>query len=440
MRYNFNLSKLSTGNIIAFFISILLGLSSITDNSLFMFGVVLFIPIGLINPVYIIPVYFISSLSSQYFMVSQGLGISRLCSIAIFVGVFIRILFGKNSIEKHWIWYLIYIGIVTLISFVFSNHKYINSVYIVSLNLLVVFSFANIKLNLRQLNDLLKSIYISVILISISIIINVIINPVQLLGRLTIANDVNSNTFSIIVAQLCAFLFGYILCYKGKINKIICIILGFSNVCLVLLSGSRTSFIAIVVGVLLTILVVKYKNNEKLRGTLIVGIFIIIIGVIFLNVIEQYPILANRFSMQNIMHTNGAGRLDRIIAEVKYVIPKNLLFGVGTSTLNETISLQGYIIYPGSSHNIIFSMLTQIGICGFIGYVLFVKSIIKRLIKNINMYKICSIPLCLILCCICNGIGEVVYSSRFFYSTLALGVLCIISLKSAEYDVNMDNI
>ena len=178
-------------------------------------------------------------------------------------------------------------------------------------------------------------------------------------------------------------------------------------------------------GILTTVFIFKNKKNERLKGIIVIGILSLIVNFIFIKVVQQFPVLAYRFTLDSVISSGGTGRWERIVAELKYVIPRNLFFGVGPSSINETIALEGLIPFPGSSHNILISMLTQIGLMGSAGYISFVYGILKKLIKNCESISLSCIPICLIMTGIFTGIGEVVYHERFFWSALALGILCI---------------
>ena len=107
---------LNIGYFISIVGSLLLSLSTFTGSSFFILLLYALLPIGLVKPVYLIPIYYVSSLSSQYFMAGEGLGITRLFAFSIFIGILLRILLLGKKIENYWIRYLIYIGIATLFS------------------------------------------------------------------------------------------------------------------------------------------------------------------------------------------------------------------------------------------------------------------------------------------------------------------------------------
>lgn len=417
--------KINYDYAIAIVSAVLLGLSAITQNQFYVIALCAFIPVGIIKPIYITPIYYVSSLSSQYFMAAEGIGLTRVFALAIFVGVFLRNFFGEEVLERTWIRYLIYIASTTIISFIFANHQYPQILLTVGMNLMIVLTFANMRFTGNEIHRLFKSIFLGVAIITTTIFLNAILNPSIISDRVTLTDELNANTFAIMTSQLAAFLFGYALYTKNKLEKIVSIILVTLTVFLVLVSGSRTNFIALIMGILTTVFIFKNIKNEKLKGILLIAILSIIANFIFTKVVQQFPALSYRFTLDSVISSGGTGRWERIVAELKYVIPQNLFFGVGPVSINETIALEGLISFPGSSHNILISMLTQIGLVGSVGYILFVYGILKKLIKNCESISLSCIPICLIMTGIFTGIGEVVYHERFFWSALALGILCI---------------
>lgn len=417
--------KINYDYAIAIVSAVLLGLSAITQNQFYVIALCAFIPVGIIKPIYIIPIYYVSSLSSQYFMAAEGIGLTRVFALAIFVGVFLRNFFGEEVLERTWIRYLIYIASTTIISFIFANHQYPQILLTVGMNLMIVLTFANMRFTGNEIHRLFKSIFWGVAIITTTIFLNAILNPSIISDRVTLTDELNANTFAIMTSQLAAFLFGYALYTKNKLEKIVSIILVTLTVFLVLVSGSRTNFIALIMGILTTVFIFKNIKNEKLKGILLIAILSIIVNFIFTKVVQQFPALSYRFTLDSVISSGGTGRWERIVAELKYVIPQNLFFGVGPVSINETIALEGLISFPGSSHNILISMLTQIGLMGSVGYISLVYGILKKLIKNGESIRLSCIPICLIMTGIFTGIGEVVYHERFFWSALALGILCI---------------
>ena len=67
--------------------TVLIGLSGITNNAVFCYLALLFLPVGLIYPTSLIPVLMVTSLSSNFFSAAEGIGSARLFALAIVLGV-----------------------------------------------------------------------------------------------------------------------------------------------------------------------------------------------------------------------------------------------------------------------------------------------------------------------------------------------------------------
>jgi O-antigen ligase len=268
--------------------------------------------------------------------------------------------------------------------------------------------------------------------------IQYVVNP-QILdnGRLTILDSVNENRFAMMFAQLAAFALGYTFFVKKIIIKIFSIMLSIISIYFILLSGSRSAFIGILLGGIFAIILLTVKNKKQKKIAILLLAFGIVSYLAFEYIISTNPILAYRFNIEQVLSSGGTRRWPRVITEIKYVIPNNLLFGVGLTALNEYLATANFMNDPGSSHNFIISMLTQIGIVGFIAYVGFYYKVIIKLIKSLSNHIIYLIPLLLILTAIFNGIGEVMYSERLFWNALSLAGLSLNIFKANKKSSNI---
>ena len=405
-------------------IAMLFSLSS--GNKLLILLAYALLAIGLFRPEFLIPTYFVVSLSSNYFVATQGVGINRLMAFIIIFGVIIRILRqGKVFITK-WIYGCIFIAMVTLISFLQAYTRSVTSIYTIGLNILIFLAMTNLKLDEAELARLFQSVLFAVFITTAFFLVQYLLNPnILISGRLTISDNVNTNDFAMMMAQLSAYSFAYIYFTEKPAIKKICFIVGLINTYFVLLSGSRSALIGITLGVLVSIIIFLIKQKKNVKNFIFgAGVFVICI-LVFYFLIESNPALAYRMDISQVVETGGTSRWPRIVAEVKYVISEHFLFGVGPSSVNETIVLASYMARPGSSHNFIISALTQVGIIGFVAYMGFYWKIVKETILKLNSYRILIIPLTLITTAFFNGIGEVVYSTRFFWNTLSLAVICL---------------
>lgn len=417
--------------VIAVVSTTLMGLSAVTNNAVFCYAAMFFLPFGLIYPTSLIPVLMVTSLSSNFFAAAEGVGAARLFAIALVLGVIISMLREHRKINFLWLRFFILIIITTLLTVAINGTFNSQTLSIIGLNLIIAFAFSNICLNVKGFKRILFCVLVAFSIISILVLISLSVSGVQALfqGRVSIDSDINTNRQAMMCAQMGAFLFGYAV-YSPKAKlKVFCYILGFVNFFICLISGSRTGCLALILGVIAAILIFNSINKKSLKGIAIAVLIAFIGFLVFQYVISENAVLADRFALQGILESGGTGRWDRIVAEIKYIIPNHLLFGVGPSSIYETLALEPYLARPGSAHNIIISMLTQIGIVGSAAYFAIIFSVIKRIIAALRKHPFALIPLCMVLTGLFNGIGEVMYCERLLWIVLSLTFLCINSFS-----------
>jgi O-antigen ligase len=252
-------------------------------------------------------------------------------------------------------------------------------------------------------------------------------------GRLTISESVNENRFAMIFAQLSAYTLAFTVIVKKRLSKITVVFFSILSMYFILLSGSRSAFIGIVFAAIISFVILGIRNKKQRRAVYIFFLLVICGYLGFEYIVSSNPLLAYRFNLEQIISSGGTRRWPRVVTELKYVIPNNLFFGVGLSAINEYIATSKYMSDPGSSHNIIVSMLAQVGIIGFIAYMSFYYKVIMKLIKAIRFNNIYIIPFMLILTAIFNGIGEVMYSERLFWNALSLAGLSLLYKKNKSH-------
>ncbi len=392
------------------------------------FLVFAFISIGLLKPELLFPVYFIASLCGSYFVAAEGVGYKRLMGLAILGGFIFRLAVIRKALVGKWIIYCSLVFVVTLASTLIAYDSNMDGLLVMGLNIFIFITISNLSLNKDEFNRLLFSIFIAVIITTLYFAVHFWIDPGFLKsGRLTIGtrtSDINENRFAMMMAQMAAYSFGYILFSKKGIVKLICLISIFLNTYFVLQSGSRSAFIGICVGIVIISMVFYYIRTSKMMifGLGILGLLIIFL---FVHAVDLYPMVARRMDVQAVMKSGGTGRWERIVAELEYIIPKHPIFGVGLGANNEQLALASYVANPGSSHNFFVSALAQMGFLGFAIYMIFYWKIIKGTISQCYNYEVMVIPLSLIIVAILNGIGEVIYTERLFWNALALAGLGI---------------
>lgn len=385
---------------------------------------------GLKKPEEIIPTFFLTSLASDYFVAFSGVGFTRLFSVILILSFLLNN--PRLIVKKNWLLEILFISYATILTYLFSNNMNVYELLSFVLNILLFLVFVNYEYREEVLASIFRNIGISAIIMVIFGGIQLYVNPNFLSnGRLSLNEDLNENRFAMMYSQLSAFLIGFTFLISSKKIKFIMLSLSGIGIYLVILSGSRSAFLGILLGTVASIMLLLIKDKKRRRILILLPV-IGFVGYVFFDwIISSNELLSYRFNIDQVASSGGTRRLPRIITELKYVIPNNIMFGVGLSANNEFIETAKYMSDPGSSHNIIISMLAQMGIFGFLAYMSFYFKIIKELIHSLKMNVRFIIPIILILTAMFNGIGEVIYNDRLFWSALSLGGLCINTMKKS---------
>jgi len=187
------------------------------------------------------------------------------------------------------------------------------------------------------------------------------------------------------------------------------------------MTGSRSAIFAVIMGLILLVAFKKYYSYSFIKATFIMLVFLCGTFLMILNV----PALFERLNILRIIESGGSGRVAMILAEIKYIIPQNLWFGVGIGTTSEVAALEPYFPYtPYSATNIVFSMLTQVGILGTVAFLSYFIIIIRRVIKFRYFYGVILIPGLMFVSALFQGIGENVFYERYLWNTIAIICVC----------------
>ena len=240
-------------------------------------------------------------------------------------------------------------------------------------------------------------------------------------GRLTIANNVNTNTFGMSCAQLTCILFiSYYIFGKKKTYLYGSIIVGLLG----LLSGSRGSILA-AIGSCCLITLLYEKRRKNITETLAKIIATIVLMLSLLTMIAPITnINISRFSTTDLFSKNGSGssRLKIINAIIPYVFKhKYYLWGYGPGHECSRIVIKSLIMFNYShTHNTLLESFCELGIGGLILTTYLLIYSFKRLIKyskeNIHIYLLLVILTCIFL----NGLAESYFYEVFFWLILAI--------------------
>jgi O-antigen ligase len=405
-----------------------------TGSQIYFFLLFLLLPFGLLRPQALIPAYFIASLSSDFFVASEGVGLGRMLALAIVLGVLLKVSLRRQPVLKKWFPSLILFSASITISTLNAYDSELAGLFVMGLNLIVFLSLVSLGLTHEEILELIKMILIAVLMTSLFFLFLALRGNLLVLWdrRMTISEGVNENRFGMMLAQMSAFCIAYSFISRSIIVKAACLMVGLLNIFFIFQTGSRSALIGIIGGVLIATSIYYVKILKLGQWILFLGITVILVGGNIVSIINKNPMLAGRMNIQGIIDSGGTRRWPRIVAEIKYVIPAHFLFGVGLGANNERFALDPIIGDPGSSHNLIVSTIAQIGIVGFAIVATLLLNILKKMSEKIRIYPVIIIPLMLVITASFNGIGEVMFTERIFWNALALGGVCLAAANKTE--------
>lgn len=367
------------------------------------------------KPFVLYPAMFITSLSTNYFVIVPGISNGLVFSLLVIISLLTTPSENKKSVFLLiWVSFLIFFN---LISCLISVTGSLEPFFLMAQNLIILYLLSikkNVDIERLSINLCFTSAVFVLILIATY-------NPAALLesdsGRYSV-EGLNENRFAIILCQL-----GVVLCFGIFFMKqlIVRIVLGsvfLGALFLALMSGSRSGMIGFLSSFFVCILSFNINKSKKSSMLLpLIGLGIALyLGYNWL--IDSDFAVMDRFTSKNIVEGRGTHRIDRFYYLLEHVFPENPIIGVGLGGQNI------YAISPGPCHNIIFDPLFQIGILGFIMYWYLIISQEKRVFILVRHHHVILVlPLTLFVASFFNGMGETIFFEKFFWNAISLGIL-----------------
>ena len=369
------------------------------------------------KPVWLIPVYIISSLSTTYFVAGDGLGISRLIGFIIIIAGLLKLVKGKAQINSNHFRFLIVILVYGYFSSLHSITGTMKPIISLAQNLMVLFlisTFTRVNIELLSKVLVISSLF-GIIFLRINL--NELIGDVDL-NRLSISENVNENRFAMMLAQLTSIVFfGFLIAFKSKTWRFILLIGLIAGFFMLILSGSRSAIIG-ALGASLIVLFLYFR--EKIYKFIIPAIILAFSSYFLINYLQdsQYTVL-DRFSVEKVQETGGTGRLENWKKLVPVVLNNKVIIGYGIGGENSYQFAQNHGL-EHAAHNFLIDMFIQLGLIGVILLFSYYIFSLKRLFKKLNNNYFLLLPLILFFTGLLNGIGETIYIEKHFWNSIAL--------------------
>lgn len=388
------------------------------------------------NPVYLLPVYLISSLSSDYFVVGEGLGISRLIGFILIAGCVLFQIKHKIPFKKIHVLFIALLLIYTFFSSILSLTGTFTAFIQFSQNILVILLLSQIRnVNLKTLSKLLAvSSVITLLIFAYTLKGNLIMIQAQ---RLSAGENVNENRFAMIIAQLAAIIFASLLIFnKKRIVQILLFPIILLAYFMLILSGSRSATIGISCAIFVLVLYL-FKNQAK--KIIFPVILIVIAGYFLINELQQLSIpFLKRFTIEDVRESGGSHRLEVWKILVPATLGNSPFLGFGLGGLNSYELARRYGL-SHAAHNFLIDMFIQtggIGLLLFFSYFFYIARKLKKSLPNPYLY----LPIMILLTALFNGIGETIYLEKLFWNGIALAFLYVNNSSNDVQPLSPENI
>ena len=345
---------------------------------------------------------FLSSVS--YFFFGAHEGILSIYTILAIILIFNRIILKKVKVFNYKSLILsLFLCCISYISYKFSSFNYteglLRMIYVIFISLLVG-NFINL-----DKKKLFRIIPLIALTMAIGYIIVLVFNGVLVNGRLTIANEVNVNTFGKACALIVVSLF---LAYYFNRKKWIYLLMGFVMIILEFSTGSRGSLVATILSIIITLICISNKKKKITLNIMKFGaISVIVIGAIMFSA-KYLNLNMNRFDISTIIASGGNHRLEIFKTVIDYNIDNGYYiygYGPGHDCTRRVISPILNRNFE-NAHNTFIESFGELGIFGLIATILIYVLSYKQLIKNIKLDKKYGYILALLLCITISGMTE----------------------------------
>lgn len=404
---------------VAYLLPLLLIILHYTGNIAFLV-LVLCISILKIKKVEILfPAYWIASLSSMYFDLGEGLSAGRFMSIIIISSLIIRFYRHKQKVNVGLRVLFVIVLLYSLLSSLLGFAHSIALFFMMLLNLVPFFFIANnTDIDIRSM--LKYMVHVSFLLLIYSSY-NAYIDGAFLFANRYLEDSsegINANNLSMLIAQCGSLQIAYFMYSKNITAKLLSLFGAIISVLLIFALGSRASLLALIVAILFSVYYSIPKLKKKYIGAIILIVFVI--SCFFVNFFMSLDTpLLERYSIDSVESSGGGGRADNIKIIMGEIFPNYPIFGIG---IGGTPVLMKEYHLNNLAHNIIVDPLSQLGMFGFILFLLFMAPYIAIVIKMIKQKNDLFFVMVLapLIAAVVNGIGEIVFFEKFFWNDLGL--------------------
>ena len=432
---NSTMSKMDI--LLSLLMPVLLIMMTLTHSAVYLYVVIGISLLRIKKPLVIFPVYFVASLSTEWFGLGTGASSGRFLSIIMILSLLVEMKEkGNYSKFNNKTFLLLLFLVYCFISSLLSVTGSFDAFFLILQGILILLLFS------IRINDDVDVLKFLLFYTAIIVLVGVLVVILTIgLAEFTIARmgqmdeiETNSNRIAMMMAQICS-IFMACFSYEG-FKGVISLLLYIVSLFVVFLTGSRTGLLACIIPFL-----ILYFMIHRVKIIYFVLSTIVLVAVfyfVFYLIDEQNYTVMDRMSIDEIIYSGGSDRLPAIKLMWQQIFPQYPMFGVGLGGANfNAVALRYGMDHP--CHNIFFDSLCQLGIVGFVIFFFIPFDIFNTTYRSIKRYKneLCIIGLSTLLTATLNGIGETVYLEKLFWNTM---VLCVIGNGFAKSNSHVQDL
>lgn len=388
----------------------------------------------------LIPLY-LSAIMGEYFVAISGVGISRILTT---IFCFIVLLDGFINRQKYQISTIIALFVFSaffLSSSVFSYRgEYLPALTMI-LNLLLLFCMYYIKIEDKDIRTYYETLIICVLIFSVYVAFETFGgHGAMQSNRLTFDESTNANMLGMALGQISVIITAAIMYSSRTTLRIVYLFCDLLVLTCLVMTGSRSALIGVIFAVFVVIVLNLFRKGSKCKSiVLIIGV--VLMGGLIYNYIMSIDMeILSRFTINSVLETGGTGRTEVWKIVIKDILPKHLWFGVGFGDANVYDIVSRYTMHPHGSHNIFIAIFAQIGVVGGTVFILWLIWILISFCKAfLADNEMMIFPLLMIFQALGNGIGENIWTARYFWFNLGLGFV-ILHLERSHINMVKNNI
>lgn len=417
---------ISFDDIMALVIVILLIMMTRTHQAVYFYCAMGCCLLRISKPLVLIPGYMMSSLSTSYFAVSEGMGAGRYMSMLLILSFFISAAYHKEDVKND-----NYLGIILVLIFscffsaLIGPTQDYNTPIQMAMNLMILLFIQ--RMEHVDLSRLIAHLVIAFALLAISIFVEAMNNSAFLLEQRyqgVGADDdagVNSNRMAIMLEQCGAMCIACFMYYKNYIVKVFLLACVFACIFVIIATGSRTGLISLLAAIAFSIIIIGGVNKRKIVIPFLCLLVFAYFLVVYLSSVNS-PVL-ERFTFSSVEETGGSGRQEGSYIIMTKFFPDHFFFGSGIGGANMLYYSRQYG-FDSLCHNIVYDPLSQLGILIYCLFLSFLIPAYKRIYRFVIANPSVSVFGGLIVAITINGIGETIFFEKYFWNDLALCLLC----------------